>query len=162
MARSIAFFVEGVPVSQGSKVSIPVGWRPGQLDRPRMKLVESANLGRRKRLKHWRELVTYHAAQAIRGERAFEGAVLLTAQFIFERPKSHFTRAGDLRGSAPRNAISKRLGDLCKLVRAIEDSITDAGVWGDDVQVVGYPGTGKRWAHRGESCGVYVQITGEI
>ncbi len=61
-----------------------------------------------------------------------EGPVALTTIFCFVRPKSHFLKSGKLTKSAPAGKISKP--DDSKLVRAIEDSITDAGLWGDDCQ----------------------------
>jgi Holliday junction resolvase RusA-like endonuclease len=65
---------------------------------------------------------------------AFAGAVALTVEFYFPRPKGHFGVKGNLLPSAPMRHVVKP--DTSKLVRAVEDSLTDAGVWIDDNQVV--------------------------
>ena len=67
-------------------------------------------------------------------DRTTHGAVALFAEFYFPRPKGHFGKAGNLLPSAPTRHVTKP--DCSKLVRAIEDSLTDAGVWVDDNQVV--------------------------
>lgn len=61
--------------------------------------------------------------------------------FYFPRPKSHFLPAGkrgrakpELKAAAPMWVT--RRPDVSKLVRAVEDALTDAGVWYDDSQVV--------------------------
>lgn len=51
--------------------------------------------------------------------------------------------------------------DTSKLIRAVEDSLTDAGVWTDDSRVVGYAGfpvTCKRYANPGEGPGVWLRV----
>lgn len=59
--------------------------------------------------------------------------------FTFARPTNHFgtgRNAGTLKASAPPWPSSHAIGDLDKLIRACCDSLTDAGVWKDDSQVV--------------------------
>jgi hypothetical protein len=48
--------------------------------------------------------------------------------------------------------------DLSKLVRAVEDALTDAGVWRDDALVVRYHELEKRYAAVGEGPGVLISI----
>lgn len=84
--------------------------------------------------------------------------VILEAVFRFARPQGHHQgddRARPLRASAPRYSVSHQCGDLGKLLRAIEDEITEAKAWTDDSLVVGYGASTKLWA---EASGVTVRI----
>lgn len=65
--------------------------------------------------------------------------VCIMATFTFRRPKSHFgtgRNATVLREDAAPYPSTRSVGDLSKLLRCLEDSMTDAGVWNDDSQVV--------------------------
>lgn len=121
----IVFKVPGLPVAQGSKTALPNprGGRPI--------LVESA-----KGLKPWRRDVKLAALSALNGRPPFHGAVTVLAEFTFPRPKSHHVagdRARPLKPGAPARHTSKPDGD--KLVRAVFDALTDAGVVEDDCKV---------------------------
>lgn len=138
----VMFKVEGYPAPQGSKV-------PGQRNDGRLFVREQTS----KTLKPWRKAVTEAARQAAAewqdkhapneplpvipfGEHVPVG---LSVTFYFERPKSHLGSGRNRRivkPSAPRRPSLRSTGDLSKLVRAVEDAITDAGVWADDAQVV--------------------------
>lgn len=129
----LAFRVVGEPRPQGSKRILPT--RDG-----RHVLVEHAD----GKLKRWRRAVVHAAAQAMNANwEPFDGPVILVARFYFERPKSHLKKAGGLRKGVAAAKLSAP--DLSKLVRAIEDAMTDAGVWSDDCRVVGYTETGKEY-----------------
>lgn len=158
MPRRLEFFVEGVPVPQGSKVAILGQWTPGQLIKPRPVLVEASNLRKRDRLKRWRRTIGIVASRALSDQPAFRGPVVLNALFLFDRPPSHFTRRGGLRKGVPAEATSLRLGDLSKLIRAVEDALTDAGIWADDAHVVGYRDCRKRYRMWVEKPGVQIVI----
>jgi crossover junction endodeoxyribonuclease RusA len=123
--------IHGTPAPQGSKRHVGHGI-----------MVESS-----KRLPAWRSLVT-DAAWAVRdGAPTITGPVCLFVAFGFRRPKSHFgtgRNAGNLLPAAPPYPTGRNIGDLSKHVRAIEDALTDAGVWYDDDQVVGID-AGKEW-----------------
>lgn len=114
--------VYGTPVTQGSKTRTRWGMRDDNADR----------------LKPWREAVKYAALEALTvgniGDVAvhrppLDGPVIVEATFTLPKP-----------GSAPKRRrtwpIKARSGDVDKLLRAAFDSLTDAGVWGDDAQVV--------------------------
>jgi Holliday junction resolvase RusA-like endonuclease len=89
-------------------------------------------------------------AMAAHGRREpMAGAVLLHVTFTFARPRSHY-RAGKSAHLLKPGVPARPAGppDLSKLVRAVEDALTDAGVWKDDAQVTDtssrktYAGTG--------------------
>lgn len=62
-----------------------------------------------------------------------DGPVEVTVTFYLKRPKAHLNSRGELKPSAP-SYVCKR-PDLDKLVRAVLDGMTEAGVWADDNQV---------------------------
>lgn len=111
---AVTFFVAGVPIPQGSKT----GFSPKGTNRVTM---TDANA---KKLKPWRKEVTRVARASWLDRAQLLGAVRLDVVFVFERPASVKRRFPSI---AP---------DLDKLVRAIGDGITDAGVWKDDGQVI--------------------------
>lgn len=108
-----AFFVAGIPQPQGSKTAYVRGGRAVVVDKnPKL-------------LKPWRAAVAKVAAATWVYGRPLEGPVRVYAGFVFERP-----------ASVKRDYPHVR-PDLDKLLRALMDGITDAGVvWGDDCQVV--------------------------
>jgi Holliday junction resolvase RusA-like endonuclease len=85
------------------------------------------------RLRPWRDEVSWHARQALLGGGPLSGPVKVTVEFRFSRPGGHFGKRG-LRPAAPREHVVRP--DLDKLVRAVLDSLSDAGIWRDDAQVV--------------------------
>lgn len=132
----LSFFVPGTPRPQGSKNR----GRNGQ------------SYEASKYLKEWRKYVYSVAYEASWGKAEIAGPVILECVFTFKRPQAHYLR-GNLRDTAPRYHTGKP--DLSKLLRAIEDSLTEAGVWSDDSQVVGYGATRKVY---GEEPGVLVAV----
>lgn len=99
-------------------------WVPG---RPKTKGSLSVVNGRRgiasdtPASKRWRQLMAYAAAGLIKAP--IEGPVTVVAVFHLPvHPVSGHAWAG-------------RVGDLDKLARNLLDALTDAGVYGDDVQV---------------------------
>ncbi len=117
------FWVAGVPQPQGSTKSFKIGTKI---------ITTSAN----KQLRPWRHAVSSDAQtahQATGDGQAMRGAVALYLEFYFARPKGHYGVHG-LLPSAPKFHITKP--DVSKLIRAIEDSLVDAGVLRDDNQVV--------------------------
>lgn len=109
----------------------------------------------------WRKQVTDAAKVALAVQR--HGGfglqpVVVTLAFDLDRPKSHY---GTGRNSAvlKRNAPVHHLNhpDLDKLARSIGDSLTDAGVWGDDSQVVELFAV-KRYTAPGDVAGATIRI----
>lgn len=109
---TLSFRVLGVPVPQGSKKGYVVGGR--------VVLVESSE----KQLKPWREAVAHAAKDAHGDSPPYDGALWLEAMFVMPRPKS-----------ARKGAIwHTTKPDSSKLLRALEDSLTIAGVIRDDAR----------------------------
>ncbi|VXB33629.1 RusA family crossover junction endodeoxyribonuclease [Nocardioides sp. AX2bis] len=119
----VAIRVTGTPIPQGSKTANRYG-----------NGVRDANATR---LKPWRAHVTAHARDAHRYQDKLIGPVRIWLRFAFDRPASHYRTGRNahlLKNSAPLYPTNKN--DLDKLTRAVLDALTDAGVWGDDGQVV--------------------------
>jgi len=120
MSEFFEITVHGRPATQGSKT------------RNRWGGVRDDNA---ETLHPWREAVRHTAVEVIAKARQegivvtpMDGPVVLEVAFALPKPKS----APKRRRTWP---IGARAGDLDKLVRAICDALTDAGVWGDDSQV---------------------------
>lgn len=111
--NELRFTVHGTPIPQGSK--------KGYVVNGRAVLVEA-----NKNLKTWRQHVTLTARQAATatGWQSLDGPVKLTAEFHLQRPPSAKFRVWP---------IVKP--DLDKLLRALCDGLSDAGVWTDDNRV---------------------------
>lgn len=143
MTDPLRIVVRGQPKPQGSKkpfINKHTG-KPG--------LMESSGDA----LAYWRRAVTEAALTAVKTVRPvgkLEGPVELTVLFTFTRPLSHYGTGRNsrlLKPGAPSRPCGRAQGDLSHLIRAVEDSLTDAGIWGDDSQVAEYgPLTGKYWA----------------
>jgi Holliday junction resolvase RusA-like endonuclease len=112
----IAFTVHGEPVPQGSaKAFMPRGGR--------FPVVTHDN----PRTRPWRAMVRDAAMQARAGAVPLEGVGLeVVVEFYLPRP-----------ASAPKRVTEPaKKPDLDKLLRALLDGITDAGVWRDDALVI--------------------------
>lgn len=139
MAELVQFFAPGLPISQGSKVV--VNGRPME-DR-----------SRREKLADWKATIRLKAAEVMQGRERFEDGVMLVADFVFERPPSHLKKSGGLRkGKSPHHVVKP---DFDKIVRAVGDALTSAGVWRDDCQVCSAM-VSKRY---GETSGVFVTVS---
>ena len=107
----ITFTIPGTPIPQGSKSARVVKGRAFMFDQNR-------------NLKPWRNEVRQAAEKALAGRDGFTEALSVNLTFHMPRP-----------------ATVKRLRpsvkpDIDKLIRAVFDAITDAGVWKDDSLVV--------------------------
>lgn len=124
---SLTIEVEGIPAPQGSKRAF------NHRHTGRVVMLESAG----DKLKAWRQLVTLKARN-VAAMRSWEPpqAVTTSVQFYLPRPKSHYRTgrfAGELKPSAPLFHTTKPDSD--KLLRAINDALTDAGVIRDDATI---------------------------
>ncbi len=120
----VSFVVRGLPAPQGSKRHVGKGI-----------MVESS-----KRVKPWRENVAREAAAAWGGRPLHAGPVAVEYVFIASRPAR-------LRLKPPKNPkragppkprewpTSRQVGDLEKLIRAVNDALTGV-VLVDDSQIV--------------------------
>lgn len=111
--EGIQLTVYGDPQPQGSTRAF---MRPGM----KYPVVTSDN----PKNKSWRQEVASQAINSMLGRAVFTGAIMLTVNFYFERPKSQ------------KKAIYKTTRPDCdKLVRSIADAMTGI-VYGDDSQIV--------------------------
>lgn len=136
----MTILVYGTPAPQGSKWAIPIrkGPKGGQVITGAA-LVESSA----KRLKPWREDIRQAALDALQGGAPIQGPITLSLFFTIPRPKSVPLK---------KRAFPETTPDLSKLVRAVEDSLTSAGVYRDDAQIVRliahecYPDSPGKWS----------------
>ena len=124
-------FVPGEPIPQGSKNAYVRG--------KRVALVEA-----NPRLPAWRQTVTLHLRKHA-GEYAGEQALVLWADFYLPRPKS------------VRRWLPCVKPDLDKLTRAVNDSISAAGVWDDDSRATIHI-TAKHYADPPQPPGAHIRI----
>jgi crossover junction endodeoxyribonuclease RusA len=136
-------YIYGTPVPQGSARAFNHGGRV---------VVTSDNVN----LKKWRTFCAFVLRKDITAKVV--GPVGVNLAFYFDRPKSHLTSSGSLRKGYSSSHIVKP--DLDKLVRAILDAGTDAGIWHDDAQVVRLTATKQYVALAGQQAmpGVHVRI----
>lgn len=150
---SIEFSVDGAPLPQGSKTAYVRGGRAVLVDVADKK-TKSRPAGA---LKTWRNRIADAAAVEMSNLSYWEhwlGPVVLECEFVFKRPPSHFTSKGALTKSAPMIPQN----DLDKLLRAVGDALTKV-VYNDDVQVVGFGSSTKRFANSRQGIGgVYVKV----
>lgn len=126
----LTFRVYGTPAPQGSKAGF-VNKATG-----RVSMVESS-----KRVAPWRQDVKHAALNAIDecGWQKIDERrpVRLQVTFYLPRPKGHYRTGANahlLRDAAPPFPSGKP--DIDKLQRSTLDALGEAGVWGDDCQVV--------------------------
>ena len=151
----LTFPVFGTPVAQGSKVHRVINGHVISTESADMKTKHQPA----HRLKNWRKTIGMAArvamAEMVQTEPICD-AVVLSARFYVQRPHTHFKKSGGLRKGKPLAKITAP--DLSKYIRALEDALTDAGVWKDDSLVCGYRDCGKFWTS--EPAGAMVAIWG--
>ena len=140
MQSSVYLF--GSPVPQGSSRAFNRGGRI---------VITSDN----KNLRKWRDYCQTVLRLKLAGDQPIDGPVEVLLDFYIERPKSHYNGSGTLRKGYTLAHISKP--DTDKLVRAVLDSCTDAGVWHDDAQVVRLTAS-KNYATKANLPGVRVEV----
>lgn len=141
--RLTAFFVNGLPIPQGSKNAFRVGNRCVVVD------------VKEKELKAWRKHVADVAARNYMTE-PWDGPACARYTFYFDRVKSHYKANGELTASAPERYV--KTPDLDKLERAIGDALTNA-VLKDD-RLVDHSVTRKRYADDQHPQGVLIEVFG--
>ncbi len=121
--RIMELWVRGTPRPQGSK-------RAFALPNGRISMAEMS-----KKLPAWRSDVRT-AALAVEGYEPLTGPVQLTANFVFERPKSHWGTGKNIDKLKPDSPTwVTKMPDLSKLIRGIEDAL-EGVLYVNDSQVV--------------------------
>lgn len=119
----VRFTVPGLPVPQGSAKWVPSHTKPG-------KVIPKTN----KRLENYRAAVQFWASSKV--ERIISEPVEVELVFTFLRPQSHFgTRKGEhyLKPTAPQVLVSRGVGDIDKLARAVLDALTGVAIVDDSL-----------------------------
>jgi Holliday junction resolvase RusA-like endonuclease len=139
--------VPGIPQPQGSVWAVPIrskadGCRLCHLTGG-VRVIEGSNKSdaAADRFRTWRADVTKIARDAMAGRAPMTGPVAIMVTFTVPRPAKHYGTGRNrwrLRDDAPAYPHVKPDGG--KYQRAVEDSFTDARVWGDDAQVVAWHG----------------------
>lgn len=131
---SIEIVVLGTPAPQGSKRGFAIKAKGAYTGK--VAQVESSA-----KVKPWRMAVKYAALNEIAMldwiYQTMTGAIVLEVTFRLPRPKGHYgtgRNAGLLKPIAPFHPNGRP--DLDKLLRSTFDALGEAGVWGDDAQVV--------------------------
>jgi len=143
----ITLRVDGEPAPQGSK---SVGRHGGVYEKS-------------KKVRPWRDAIRA-AVLAGYGEPPFGSAsapVSVLIHFYLPRPAWHFgtgRNAGRLKDGAPR--YPARRPDVDKLIRSTLDGLKEAGVYGDDGQVVSLQAF-KVYAPAGEKAGATITVWDE-
>lgn len=126
-------FIEGEPRPQGSKTPVRRG--------DKIILIEA-----QKQLPAWREHMTRMLQlKQLEHETAFTTAVNVALTFWLPRPKS------------VKRQYATSTYDLDKLTRAVLDSVTKAGIWRDDSDVVDL--TARKTYADNHQPGVLISIT---
>jgi Holliday junction resolvase RusA-like endonuclease len=90
------------------------------------------------------------AARDHRPPKPLRGAIRLSIDFIFPRPRAHYRTgrfADQLRPSAPTRHTTKP--DLDNCIKAVKDALTAIGMWADDCAVCEYGPMVKRYEQPG-------------
>lgn len=154
----VTMWVEGAPVTQGSKSPKPIyGGKPCGCCKQRrlLKLVVAES----DKLAPWRHRVATKARVTMAGREPMTGPVIVLARFYLPRPQDHLgtgRNAGQLRPSAPQAWEHVKKPDGDKLLRAVLDAMTGI-VYHDDAQVIDSMPR-KRYADPGQSPGVRLTI----
>lgn len=145
----LEFWVDGVPASRGSKDPF-TNKRTG-------KALFADSTG--KRGKQWMAAVKAAALVAMDGRAPFDGPLGLSVDLFIPRPKSHLTKKGGLRVTAPdTDDMHTRKPDTDKLLRGTQDAMSGI-VFRDDCVICDLGPVRKRWAMTGSACVVVYRPT---
>lgn len=151
----IAFTVEGLPQTAGSKRAFALKRRDGSLvKRPNGSPVINVTDDNPKSHGWKNDVAGAARAQVGRDFGLIDGPIVLSLCFYLPRPKSHFgsgRNSSILKPASPVQHLQKP--DVLKLARAVEDALTGV-VWRDDCLIVNEV-IGKAW---GEPARVEIQI----
>lgn len=89
-----------------------------------------------KRLLPYREAIGWHAKSRLPEGWDPGGPMRVECTFWLPRPGNQYRADRALKATAPWWPTNRRTGDLDHYIRALLDALTQAGIWGDDSQVV--------------------------
>ena len=136
--KTLTLTIVGTPAPQGSKRHVGKGI-----------MVESS-----KKVKPWREAVKWAVPSPF---PSFAGALDVELCFLLHRPKGHYGTGrnfGKLKDSSPVYPATRP--DIDKLCRSTLDGLGEAGVFGDDSQIVTLR-LEKRYTEEATGCLVTVR-----
>jgi len=133
------FFAEGDPFGQPRL-------------RPRLSRSGALGVHMPRTAEGWR-LAVLLAARRAWDKAPLGGPLEVDLRFLMRRPKSHYTRSGELRSSAPAYPVSKP--DRDNVEKSTQDALNGV-LYVDDAQIVG-GWVGKRYADDSEP-GVIVTV----
>ena len=155
---AISFEVAGEPLPQGSKFAKVIGKGKSQ----RVILIDMADKQTKTRKKgalgRWKELIGVKANEQVRGSligpvHLWRGPVVLECEFVMPRCDSHYKkRVTGITNELTKNAPMVPQKDLDKLIRAVGDALSKVVYW-DDVQVIGFGESTKRFASSRDAIG---------
>jgi Holliday junction resolvase RusA-like endonuclease len=124
----ISFFVPGEPKTAGSKKAFCI--KKGGVYTGRAIVTDDTGQAG----KDWRAGIVATAFEAMRAADTppLNEPLILRAEFIMPRPKSHYKSSGFIRDDAP--VVHSIRPDATKLVRALEDALSNV-LWRDDAAV---------------------------
>lgn len=126
--------IEGTAIPQGSKTATVINGRAVLFDS-------------NKKLKEWRRSVTQQLTEQLRDVAPFPPSIPLGVVMIFRLPKP----------KTVKRVLPSVKPDLDKLIRAIFDSATNAGVWAGDEQVT-YVNATKVYCREDEAPHVKITV----
>ena len=103
---------------------------------------------------HWKSQIAF-AAQDFIPPAPHNGPLLVTLEFLFNRPKAHYKSNGILRDKMP--LLHEKKPDIDNLTKAVLDALTAVGMWDDDKQVAAMSLV-KRYVVDAERAGVAVNV----
>lgn len=129
MTNDLEVFAAGQPIPQGSMTGLPIKGT-------RRIVVQPSN---KKALYRWRDTIITASFNAIAAQhyQPADGPLQVDLSFYFDRPAYHFgsgRNARTLKPGAP--TYVSVFPDIDKLIRAVLDAFTKAGVYADDARVV--------------------------
>jgi Holliday junction resolvase RusA-like endonuclease len=130
VTQRLAIYIPGKAQPAGSKRAFPFAKGNGKLG---VRVTDS-----NPKAKSWKGDIIVYARQAMldQGWAPVDCAVCLTVVFHRVRPAGHTKADGSLSAQGKRTPYPISKPDCTKLVRGLEDALTEAGVWTDDARVV--------------------------
>jgi Holliday junction resolvase RusA-like endonuclease len=142
--KQLSFFARGIPKGQPRVRAFVRGRHAGVYDP-----------GTADDFKACIHLATLKAITSEIARPIFTGPIRCSLEFVFPRPKSHYTSKGFIKPTAP--ILHTQKPDRDNLDKAVLDTLTKLQIWEDDCQVCAGQ-ISKRFAVEHEPSGVHIHI----